>query len=116
MCHLVFWVQTFLVFQICKIKFILAISLLHFSYQIVLLNAYKQPELSQVYPGVRGLSPLIILLVSAMFNGDYVSRYELLGVLCVSIALIAYGIRISLVPKASNKGFYFVASATSFIA
>ena len=97
-------------------KFILASSLLHFSYQVVLLNAYKHSELSQVYPIARGLSPLIIVLVSTIFIGDKLSGYDLFGVLCISIALIGYGIEISLVSKATIKGFYFAASAGGFIA
>ena len=35
----------------------------------------QRSELSQVYPEARGLSPLIILFVSAIFIGDYVSGY-----------------------------------------
>ena len=99
-----------------SLKFILASSFLHFSYQLVLLNAYRQSELSQVYPVARGLSPPIIVLVSTIFIGDQLSGYELLGVLCVSIVLIAYGIKISLASKASIKGFFFAASAGGFIA
>ena len=91
-----------------SLKFILASSLLHFSYQLVLLNAYRQSELSQVYPVARGLSPPIIVLVSTIFIGDQLSGYELLGVLCVSIVLIAYGIKISLASKASLKGFFLL--------
>ena len=97
-------------------KFILASALLHFCYQLVLLKAYKYSELTHVYPVARGLSPLIIVLVSTIFIGDYLSGYELLGVLCVSIALIAYGVKISMVSKPSIKGFYFAASAGGFIA
>ena len=82
-------------------KFILASALLHFCYQLVLLNAYKHSELTHFYPVARGLSPLIIVLVSIIFIGDYLSGYELLGVICVSIALIAYGVKISVVSKAS---------------
>ena len=96
--------------------YVLVSAFLHFFYQLVLLNAYKHAELTQVYPVARGLSPLIIVLVSTVFIGDYLSRYELLGVLCISIALIGYGIKISLASKANLKGFYFSACAGCFIA
>ena len=49
------------------LKFILASSLLHFFYQVFLLNAYRYGELSEIYPIARGLSPLIILIVSFLF-------------------------------------------------
>ncbi len=96
--------------------YVLTSALLHFFYQIVLLNAYKHSELTQVYPVARGLSPLIIVVVSTLFIGDYLSKNELLGVFCISIALVGYGLKISLISKASLKGFCFAACAGGFIA
>ena len=54
--------------------------------------------------------------MSTIFIGDKLSGYDLFGVLCISIALTGYGIEISLVSKATIKGFYFAASAGGFIA
>ena len=50
------------------LKFIIASSLLHFFYQVFLLNAYRYGELSEIYPIAWGLSPLIILIVSFLFE------------------------------------------------
>ena len=83
---------------------------------MVLLNAYKHSELTQVYPVARGLSPLFIVLVSTLFFGDYLSGTELLGVLCISIALIGYGLKLSFISKANLKGLCFAACAGGFIA
>ena len=78
-----------------------------FFYQIFLLNAYKYGQLSQVYPVARGLSPLIIVVVSSIFIGEVLSKFELIGVICVSVALLAYGIKINFQSKKNMGGFVF---------
>ena len=96
--------------------FILASAILHFFYQIFLLNAYKYGQLSQVYPVARGLSPLIIVLISSIFIGEVLTKYELIGVVCISIALLLYGIKINLEAKANLNGFFFAIITGCFIA
>ena len=58
-------------------------SILHFLYQIFLLNAYKYGQLSQVYPVARGLSPIIIILISFIFIGEILDKNELIGVMLI---------------------------------
>ena len=96
--------------------YILASAFLHVCYMFFLLNAYRHAELSQVYPIARGLSPLIIVLVGTMFLGEYLSKYEISGILCVSTALILYGIQIGLKSRANLKGFYYAGLTGCFIA
>mgnify|MGYP005694670931 FL=1 len=99
-----------------SLVYILASAFLHVCYMFFLLNAYRHAELSQVYPIARGLSPLIIVLVGTMFLGEYLSKYEISGILCVSIALILYGIKIGLKSRAALRGFYYAACTGCFIA
>ena len=87
--------------------YIVASAFLHVFYMFFLLNAYKHAELSQVYPIARGLSPLIIVLVGTMVLGEYLSTYELSGIVCISLALIFYGMKIGFKARADLKGFYF---------
>lgn len=96
--------------------YIIASAFLHVFYMFFLLNAYKHAELSQVYPIARGLSPLIIVLVGTMFLGEYLSKYEISGIVCISIALILYGIKLGFKARADLKGFYFAAWTGCFIA
>ncbi len=81
-----------------------------------MLNAYKHGQLSQVYPVARGLSPLIIVLISSIFIGEVLTKYELIGVVCISIALLLYGIKINLEAKANLNGFFFAIITGCFIA
>ena len=99
-----------------SLNFIIFSAILHFCYQIVLLNAYKYGELSQVYPVARGLSPLLIVVVTSIFISEKLSNFELFGVLSISISLILYGIKISLVSKINLKGFFFAIITGCFIA
>ena len=99
-----------------SLKFIIFSAFLHFFYQIVLLNAYKYGELSQVYPVARGLSPLLIVIVTFVFLSEKLSNFEIVGVLCISISLILYGAKISLQSKTNLKGFLFALITGCFIA
>ena len=85
-------------------------------YQIFLLNAYKHGELSEVYPIARGLSPLIIILVSYFFLNEEVSFYEILGIILISFSLIIYGLKQFLNNKSSLKGFNLAIITGFFIA
>ncbi len=99
-----------------SITFVLSSAVLHFFYQIFLLNAYKYGQLSQVYPVARGLSPLIIVLISSIFIGEVLTKDELIGVICISVALLAYGIKINFESKVNMSGFFFAIITGCFIA
>ena len=98
------------------VYYILVSSLLHVFYQIFLLNAYKYGELSEVYPIARGLSPLIIILVSFFFLNEEVSFYEILGIILISFSLIIYGLKQFLNNNSSLKGFNLAVITGFFIA
>lgn len=99
-----------------SIFFILFSSILHFCYQIFLLNAYRYGELTQVYPIARGLSPLIIVLISTLLIDEGFTKLEFVGIIFISFSILAYGIKIKLNSKENFKGFYFSIIAGLFIA
>ena len=99
-----------------SLSFVLISAILHFFYQIFLLNAYKYGQLSQVYPVARGLSPLIIILISFIFIGEILSKNELIGVILISISLLIYGIKINFESKTNFMGFVFAIITGCFIA
>ena len=99
-----------------SLSFVLISAVLHFFYQIFLLNAYKYGQLSQVYPVARGLSPLIIILISFIFIGEILSKNELIGVILISISLLIYGIKINFESKTNFMGFVFAIITGCFIA
>ena len=86
------------------IYYILLSAFLHFFYQIFLLNAYKYGELSEVYPVARGVSPLIITLISLFFLSENISSFEIMGILSISVSILTYGLHNFLSNKANTKG------------
>ncbi|MDF1871150.1 hypothetical protein [Vannielia sp.] len=64
---------------------------LHLGYQLFLMQAYRFGDLTQVYPIARGVSPLIVGLVSVAFLGASFTLIELQGLalICVGIASIS---------------------------
>lgn len=72
---------------------ILASGLIHVAYQVFLLFAYEQGDLSRVYPIARGSAPLMVLVFGAVFLSDVVSANEVAGVVLLGggILLMAAG-------------------------
>ena len=98
------------------LKFIIASSLLHFFYQVFLLNAYRYGELSEIYPIARGLSPLIILIVSFLFFYEEISKQEIFAIFLISFSLIIYGLKQFLLKQSEVKGFVLAVVTGFFIA
>lgn len=60
---------------------------LHLGYQLFLMRSYMHGDLSQIYPLARGLSPVLITIISLVFLDVSLSGIEL-----AAIAIIATGI------------------------
>ncbi len=68
----------------------LAVTLVvHTGYQLFLVAAYRQGDLSYVYPIARGSAPLLVALVSVVFLGEILAPRELLGVLIIGLAIMS---------------------------
>lgn len=74
------------------LPYIILSGFLHTGYQVFLMNAYRFGALSNIYPIARGLSPLLLALVTMGFAHDELSRLELLGIGLVAGALIIFGL------------------------
>jgi drug/metabolite transporter (DMT)-like permease len=117
--HIPFALIGILVFGLTNsngLSYILISALLHFFYQIFLLNAYKFGELSEIYPIARGLSPLIIITISLFFFEENISSHEVVGIFLISLSLIIYGLKQFLSRDSSLKGFSLAIITGCFIA
>jgi drug/metabolite transporter (DMT)-like permease len=74
-------------------SFIIASSVLHVVYFVVLLRGYKKADLTVVYPIARGSGPLLSSLVAIIFLHEHISLIGLAGILGVvgGVFLIAGG-------------------------
>ena len=74
------------------LPYIVLSGFLHTGYQVFLMDAYRFGALSNIYPIARGLSPLLLALVTIGFAHDELSQLELLGIALVAGALIIFGL------------------------
>ena len=70
--------------------YVLMSAVLHVGYSVFLLHAYRFGELFEIYPIALGASPILITLGSVTFLQDSLTLYQMLGVLMISTAILAY--------------------------
>ncbi len=63
--------------------------IMHFGYQVFLLNAYRIGDLTQVYPLARGTAPLIVTAVSIGLLGVVLTPLQLAGVGTIVLGLFS---------------------------
>jgi drug/metabolite transporter (DMT)-like permease len=70
------------------VPYVVASGFLHFAYFAFLAAAYARADLSVVYPIARGLGPVLVLIVGAVFLGMATSGQQVLGVACVALGVV----------------------------
>jgi len=69
--------------------FIMLSTVVHTLYYTFLLIAYKDGELSRVYPIARGTAPLLVALFATVLVGEALSLRQSIGVALVSLGIIS---------------------------
>jgi drug/metabolite transporter (DMT)-like permease len=67
--------------------YLLASVGIHVFYVLLLMQCYRLGEFSQVYPLARGVSPLVVTILAAVFVGEHLALPQIAGVIVVSAAL-----------------------------
>ena len=62
---------------------------IHVFYNLLLMRCYRYGEFGQVYPLARGVSPLVVTILAAVFVGEHLALPQLAGVGVVSGGLAA---------------------------
>lgn len=60
---------------------------IHVFYNLLLMQCYRLGEFSQVYPLARGISPLVVTILAAVFVHERLSPLQVAGVAVVSAGL-----------------------------
>ncbi|HEX6525674.1 MAG TPA: DMT family transporter [Streptosporangiaceae bacterium] len=68
-------------------RYLLISVAIHVCYNLLLMRSYRYGEFSQVYPLARGISPLVVTILAAIFVSERPSPAQLIGVLVVSAGL-----------------------------
>ena len=103
--------------------FLLLSASLHMGYFFFLIKAYRDGDLSHVYPVARGIAPLIVAAGAALLAGERLSWLGILGILFASggIASLAFlggrgADRGSAVAQAARKSYLYALATGAFIA
>ena len=62
---------------------------IHVFYNLLLMRCYRYGDFGQVYPLARGISPLVVTILAAVFVGEHLALPRLAGVAVVSGGLAA---------------------------
>jgi drug/metabolite transporter (DMT)-like permease len=82
--------------------FIALSTIVHTLYYVFLLLAYRDGELSRVYPIARGTAPLLVALLATVLVGEALSVAQSLGVVLVSLGIVSLTFERGL-PKGSER-------------
>lgn len=66
-----------------------ASSVTHYAYHLALVRMYRLGDLSQVYPIARGLAPLGVAFLAAVWAGEALTPFQLAGLALASVAIIS---------------------------
>lgn len=64
-------------------------GILHTGYNLFLIRAYKIGDFGQSYPIARGSSPLLVALGAALFAGEQLGVYTVIGIALVSAGIVS---------------------------
>lgn len=67
---------------------IAASALFELLYRYLLIQAYRAGDLGLVYPLMRGLSPLVVLVLTLVFAGEVLSTQQILGILLIPFGMV----------------------------
>jgi drug/metabolite transporter (DMT)-like permease len=73
--------------------YLVASIVIHVFYNLLLMQCYRLGEFSQVYPLARGVSPLVVTILAAVFIHEHLTAAQLAGVVVVSagLAFLVFG-------------------------
>lgn len=96
---------------------LLAFSVLfHLIYQVSLVQAYRRADLSQVYPIFRGIPPVLVALLSGTVAGEWLTAWQTVGVLVISLGVASLALRGRLSGKRERAALAFSLAAALAIA
>ncbi|MEM6307527.1 MAG: DMT family transporter [Pseudomonadota bacterium] len=75
--------------HIDSIPYLIGGIVLHFGYQLFLLESYRIGDLTQVYPIARGSAPVMVALFSVGVLGVVLSGIEILSIIIICIGILS---------------------------
>lgn len=69
--------------------FLIASAGIHLAYMLFLVHAYRLGDLSRVYPIARGLAPVVVALLAALFIGERPTSAQTVGLVLCCAAIVS---------------------------
>jgi drug/metabolite transporter (DMT)-like permease len=93
--------------------YLLLSSCLQVGYSVFLVSAYRDGELGQVYPIVRGSVPLLVMLGGFVFAGERLSPRPMFGIVLVALGIMSLALGKG---RATTASILFALATGLFIA
>ena len=75
-----------------SVPYIILSAIIHQGYQYNLISAYKFGDLTKVYPIARGTGPIIATIISIIFLGLVITKFQTLSIILICFGIIILGI------------------------
>ena len=75
-----------------SIPYIILSAIIHQGYQYNLISAYKIGDLTKVYPIARGTGPIVATLISIIFFGVLITKFQTLSIILICFGIIILGL------------------------
>ena len=75
-----------------SVPYIILSAIIHQGYQYNLISAYKIGDLTRVYPIARGTGPIVATLISIIFLGLLITKYQTLSIVLICFGIIILGL------------------------
>ncbi len=72
--------------------FLIVSVIIHLTYHLTLIVAYKYGDLSFVYPLARGSAPMMIALGAAIWVAEIPTSFGIIGIVTVSLGIMSMGL------------------------
>tara|TARA_B100001250_G_scaffold148463_1_gene127181 strand:+ start:438 stop:1280 length:843 start_codon:yes stop_codon:yes gene_type:complete len=93
-----------------SVPYIILSALIHQGYQYNLISAYKIGDLTKVYPIARGTGPIVATIISIIFLGLLITKFQILSIALVCFGIIILGIFSESLIKNNKVIFYSLAT------
>ena len=75
-----------------SVPYIILSAIIHQGYQYNLISAYKFGDLTRVYPVARGTGPIVATLISIIFLGLLITKFQILSIVLICFGIIILGL------------------------
>jgi len=93
-----------------SVPYIILSAIIHQGYQYNLISAYRVGDLTKVYPIARGTGPIVATIISIIFLGLLITKFQTLSIVLICFGIIILGVFSESSIKNNNAVIYSLAT------